>query len=122
MPVNIYRCRIGNGTRIGPFVEIQAGVSVGDGTVISSHAFICSGTRIGSRVFVGHSVVTCNDRWPVANNETYQCDPPVIEDDANIGSGAIILPGVVIGEGATVGAGAIVTKDVPPHTIVKGVH
>lgn len=122
MPVNIYRCKIGNGTRIGPFVEIQAGAVVGDGTVISSHSFICGGARIGSGVFIGHHVTTCNDRWPVANAALWECDPPTIEDNANVGSGAVILPGVIIGEGATVGAGAIVTKDVAPHTTVKGVY
>ena len=122
MPANIYRCKIGNGTRIGPFVEIQSAVIIGDGTVISSHSFICSGTRIGSRVFIGHGVQTCNDRWPVANNDLWDCEPPIIEDDVAIGSGSIILPGVIIGAGATIGAGAIITKDVPPNMTVTGVY
>jgi UDP-2-acetamido-3-amino-2,3-dideoxy-glucuronate N-acetyltransferase len=121
-PVNIYRCEIGNKVKIGPFVEIQGDVVVGDNTVISSHSFICAGTKIGSNVFIGHGVLTCNDRYPKAYNPGYLCQPPTIEDGANIGSGAIILPGVRICSGATVGAGCIVTKDVPAGATVYGKH
>lgn len=120
-PVNIYSCTIGDRVRIGPFVEIQRDAIIGDDTVISSHSFICGGCRIGSRVFVGHGVLTCNDRYPMANNPEYNCLPPTIEDDVALGSGCIILPGVRIGTGALIGAGAIVRNDVPDGLIVKGV-
>lgn len=120
-PVNIYRSKVGNYVRIGPFVEIQADVVIGDNTVLSSHSFICSGTKIGSNVFIGHGVMTCNDKHPVANNPDYRCDPPIIEDQVSVGSGAVILPGVRICAGAVIGAGAIVVKDVPPNCTVYGV-
>jgi UDP-2-acetamido-3-amino-2,3-dideoxy-glucuronate N-acetyltransferase len=119
-PINAYRCKVGNNVKIGPFVEIQADVVVGDCSVISSHSFICSGTKIGKNVFIGHGVLTCNDKYPVVNNADYKCEPPIIEDNASVGSGAVILPGVRIGAGATIGAGAVVAKDVERGTIVKG--
>lgn len=88
--------------------------------VIGSHSFICAGTKIGCDVFIGHGVVTCNDKYPVANNRAWICSPPTIDDGASIGSGAVILPGVTIGQGAIIGAGAIVTKDVPQMTVWIG--
>lgn len=121
-PVNIYRCKIGNHVRIGPFVEIQSDSVIGDGCVIGSHSFIASGTKIGSNAFIGHGVVTCNDRHPVPNNPQFKCEPPIIEDSASIGSGAIILPGVRIGSGAVVGAGAIVVRDVPAGGMAVGTY
>ena len=121
-PVNLYHCKIGNYVRLGPFIEIQNDAVVGEGTVISSHSFICAGCRIGRGVFVGHGVQTCNDRYPIANNREWFSEPPIIEDFASIGSGAIILPGVRIGERAIIGAGAVVTKNVPPGATIVGVH
>jgi len=117
-PSNIYRCRIGNNVRIGPFVEIQSDAVIGDDTVISSHCFLAGGTRVGSGVFLGHGVVTCNDKYPVANNPNFKLEPPVIEDGASIGSGVVILPGVTIGSGSIVGAGATIVSDVPANGIV----
>ena len=97
---------------MGPFVEIQKDVIIGDHTVIGSHSFIAAGTIIGKRVFVGHNVTTCNDKHPVANNRDWECKPPVIGHDVSIGSGAIILPNVAICRYAKIGAGAIITKDI----------
>jgi UDP-2-acetamido-3-amino-2,3-dideoxy-glucuronate N-acetyltransferase len=116
--VNLYRCRIGDYTTIGPFVEIQAGVVVGDECKVESHSFLCTGVTLGDEVFIGHGVMTTNDRYAVIGSA---CDwaKTVIEDGASIGSGAVLLP-VRIGRGAIVGAGAVVTKDVRAGAVVVG--
>jgi UDP-2-acetamido-3-amino-2,3-dideoxy-glucuronate N-acetyltransferase len=125
---NLYGCRIGSGTRIGTFVEIQRGAAIGSRCKIQSHTFICDGVHIGDGVFVGHGVTFINDRRPRAVNEDgsmqtdedWQLSETVVENGASIGSGATILCGVRIGGGAQVGAGAVVTKDVPPGSTVVG--
>lgn len=127
--VNLYGCRIGDGTRIGPFVEIQSGAQVGARCKISSHTFICEGVTIEDEVFVGHHVCFTNDLLPRATTDDgrlqtgqdWDLVPTRVHRRASIGSGAVILPGVVIGEGALIGAGAVVTMDVPAHTVVAGV-
>jgi acetyltransferase-like isoleucine patch superfamily enzyme len=127
--VNLYGCRIGDGTRIGPFVEIQRGAVVGGNCKISSHTFICEGVTIEDGVFVGHGVMFINDLYPRAVNAdgSLQTDadwtlvPTHVEAGASIGSNATILGGVRIGRGACVGAGAVVTRDVAPFTTVAGV-
>jgi acetyltransferase-like isoleucine patch superfamily enzyme len=126
--INLYGCRIGDNTKIGPFVEIQKGAAVGRNCKIQSHSFICEGVRIEDEVFVGHGVMFINDRYPRAATESgalqteadWQVVPTVIEKGASLGSNATILCGVTVGEGAVVGAGSVVTKDVPPHTVVAG--
>lgn len=118
-PVNIYRCVIGDHCRIGPFVEIQQDCVICDDVVIGSHTFLAAGTLIGSRTFLGHGVVTCNDRYPIANNRTWVCAPPSIGSDVSIGSGVIILPGVTIGNRAVIGAGMVVTKDIEAGATVR---
>lgn len=125
---NLYGCSVGSGTRVGPFVEIQRGASVGERCKIQSHTFICDGVEIQDEVFVGHGVVFINDRRPRASNASgellddseWLLEHTVVERAAAVGSGATILCGVRIGEGALVGAGAVVTKDVAPHTVVAG--
>jgi len=127
--VNLYGCRIGSGTRIGPFVEIQRGVSVGARCKISSHSFLCSGVTIEDGVFVGHGVMFINDIYPRAvtvggelqTEADWEMVPTRVEARASIGSNATILAGITIGEGALVGAGSVVTRDVPPGAIVAGV-
>src|SRR5262245_41368622 len=127
--VNLYGCRIGDRTRIGTFVEIQRGASIGRQCKISSHTFICDGVTIEDGVFVGHGVMFTNDRTPRAltadgdlqTDADWQLTPTRVARGASIGSHASILPGVTIGECALVGAGAVVTRDVPPYTIVVGV-
>lgn len=114
MPSNIYRCKIGNRVRIGPFVEIQDDCSIGDDSIIQSHAFIAGGTFIGKRCFIGHGVITCNDKHPVANNKNWTRLNPTISDDVSVGSGAVILPEIYIGSGSVIAAGAVVVRDVPP--------
>ena len=126
--VNLYGCRIGDRTRIGPFVEIQSGVSVGADCKISSHTFVCSGVEIADEVFVGHGVVFVNDKHPRATTdsgglqteEDWTMLRTRVERRVSIGSGAVVLGGVTLGAGALVGGGAVVTKDVAPGEIVVG--
>jgi acetyltransferase-like isoleucine patch superfamily enzyme len=125
---NLYSCRIGDGSRIGTFVEIQRGAEVGANCKIQSHTFICDGVTLEDDVFVGHGVTFVNDKRPRAVNERgelqrdddWQLLRTVVERGASIGSGATILGGVRIGRRALVGAGAVVTKDVPPAGTVAG--
>lgn len=119
--VNLYGCSIGDGSFVGPFVEIQQNASVGCDSRIQSHTFICEGVHIGNRVFVGHGVLFINDRHPKANNKNWTLEETFVEDDVSIGSGAIIMCGICLGKGCSIGCGAVVTKDVPPGETVIGV-
>ena len=127
--VNLYGCRIGDHTRIGAFVEVLRGAVIGAQCKISSHTFICDGVTIEDEVFVGHGVMFTNDLVPRAvslggalqTEADWQVVPTLVKRGASIGSNATIVAGVTIGEGALVGAGAVVTKDVPPYTVVVGV-
>jgi acetyltransferase-like isoleucine patch superfamily enzyme len=126
---NLYGCRIGDGTRIGTFVEIQRGAVVGARCKIQSHTFVCDGVTIGDGVFVGHGVMFVNDKRPAAtaaggallDEDDWTRLETVVEDGASIGSGAVVLGGVRIGAGALVGAGAVVTRDVAAGSTVAGV-
>ncbi len=126
--VNLYGCEVGAETRIGAFVEIQRGASIGERCKISSHSFICEGVTVEDEVFIGHGVVFINDRYPRATNpdgspkdgSDWRMEPTTVGRRASIGSGAIIMCGVTIGAGAIVGAGALVTRDVLPRAIVAG--
>ncbi len=126
--VNLYGCEIGDDTRIGTFVEIQKNAKIGKRCKIQSHTFICEGVTIEDEVMVAHGVMFINDRRPAAVNSDgrlqseadWECIPTLVKKGAGIGSNATIMCGVTIGEGALVGAGAVVTKDVPPYTVVAG--
>jgi acetyltransferase-like isoleucine patch superfamily enzyme len=126
---NLYGCSIGAGTRIGPFVEIQRGVSIGARCKVQSHTFVCEGVTIEDEVFVGHGVMFVNDKLPRATTESGELQgaddwtllETVVERGASLGSGCVVLGGVRVGAGALVGAGAVVTKDVPPRAVVAGV-
>jgi UDP-2-acetamido-3-amino-2,3-dideoxy-glucuronate N-acetyltransferase len=126
--VNLYGCEIGDGTKIGSFVEIQRGVRVGRNCKISSHSFICEGVTIEDEVFIGHGVNFINDKYPRATteggqlqtDEDWTVERTSVRRRASIGTGATILSGVEIGEGATVGAGAVVTRSVPAGSTVVG--
>jgi acetyltransferase-like isoleucine patch superfamily enzyme len=126
---NVYGCTVGDDSRIGTFVEIQRGASIGARCKIQSHTFICEGVEIQDEVFVGHGVVFINDKFPRATGdegalqteEDWSLLRTVVGRRASIGSGAIVLGGITIGAGATVGAGAVVTRDVAPGQVVAGV-
>ncbi|MBA3657540.1 MAG: N-acetyltransferase [Gemmatimonadaceae bacterium] len=127
--VNLYGCTIGEGTRIGAFVEIQQGAQVGARCKISSHTFICEGVTIEDEVFVGHGVMFINDRKPRATSESgelkggddWTCENTLVKKGASIGSGAVVMCGITIGRNALLGAGAVVTHDVADDTTVAGV-
>jgi UDP-2-acetamido-3-amino-2,3-dideoxy-glucuronate N-acetyltransferase len=126
---NLYGCSIGGETRIGPYVEVQRGATIGARCKIQSHTFVCDGVTIEDEVFVGHGVMFINDKTPRATTEGGELQTEedwtlmatVVERRAAIGSGAVVLGGVRIGAGALVGAGAVVTKDVAPGEVVAGV-
>ena len=126
--VNLYGCEVDDDTKIGCFVEIQKNAKIGKYCKISSHTFICEGVTIEDNVFVGHSVVFINDTYPRATNlngelkseEDWKVEYILVKKGASIGSNSTILSNVTIGENAIVGAGSVVTKDVPPNTIVAG--
>jgi acetyltransferase-like isoleucine patch superfamily enzyme len=126
--INLYGCEIGDESKIGAFVEIQKNATVGRRCKVSSHTFVCEGVTIEDEVFIGHGVTFTNDTYPRATTaggelqtaQDWKVEPTLVKKGASIGSGATILCNVVIGEGAIVGAGAVVTRDVPPGTIVIG--
>lgn len=126
--VNLYGCEIGDDSRIGTFVEIQAGAKVGARCKVSSHSFLCEGVTLEDEVFIGHGVMFTNDRYPRAANADgsvkgsadWSCQATRVETGASVGSGSTILAGVTIGRHAMVGAGSVVTRDVPPFTVVAG--
>ena len=126
--INLYGCEIGDDSKVGAFVEIQKNSSVGKRCKISSHTFICEGVTIEDNVFIGHGVMFINDSYPRATAATgalqteadWRVEKTVVKKGASIGTGVTILANLCIGENAIVGAGSVVTKDVPPNTIVAG--
>ena len=118
-PVNMYGCSVGDNCKIGPFVEIQKGVIIGSDTTVSSHSFICSDVNIGNSVFIGHGVMFINDKFDSPTIKDWVLRSTSIGDRVRIGSNATILP-VCIGENSIIGAGSVVTKDVPPNSVVYG--
>ena len=126
--VNAYGCTINDGTKVGSFVEIQKGATIGKNCKISSHSFICEGVHIRDNVFIGHNVTFINDRYPRSVNPDgsmqtdadWHVEDTIIEKGASIGSSVTILCGITIGENAVVGAGSVVTKNVLPNTVVAG--
>jgi UDP-2-acetamido-3-amino-2,3-dideoxy-glucuronate N-acetyltransferase len=125
---NLYGCEIGDDVKIGTFVEIQKGVRIGSRCKISSHTFICEGVTLEDEVFVGHHVVFTNDRYPRATagngqlqtEADWECIPTLVKRGVSIGSNVTLLCGITVGENAMIGAGSVVTKDVPPNTVVAG--
>jgi acetyltransferase-like isoleucine patch superfamily enzyme len=126
--INLYGCEIGDGSRVGAFVEIQKNAKVGRSCKISSHSFICEGVTIEDNVFIGHGVTFINDFYPRATTpegglqteKDWKVQPTLVKKGASIGSGATILSNLVIGENALIGAGSVVTHDVPNNAIVAG--
>jgi acetyltransferase-like isoleucine patch superfamily enzyme len=126
---NLYGCRVGDETKIGPFVEIQQNVVIGARCKVQSHTFICTGVALEDEVFVGHGTMFVNDKFPAATtedgalktDEDWELSRTFVERRAALGSGVVVLGGVRIGAGALVGAGAVVTRDVAPGEVVSGV-
>jgi acetyltransferase-like isoleucine patch superfamily enzyme len=126
--VNLYGCTIGDGSKIGTFVEIQKNSFIGKNVKVSSHTFICEGVHIEDNVFVGHNVSFINDKYPRSANADgtlqteadWQVVKTIVKKGASIGTSSTILCGVTIGENAIIGAGSVVTKDVPANTVVAG--
>jgi acetyltransferase-like isoleucine patch superfamily enzyme len=126
--INLYGCKIGDNTKIGPFVEVQKNATIGARCKISSHTFICEGVAIEDEVFVGHGVMFINDKYPKASTDTgtlqteedWEVIPTLIKKGASIGSNATILCGVTVGSGSIIGAGSVVLHDVPDNVIVAG--
>src|SRR3954468_9499099 len=126
--VNAYGCSIDDGSKIGAFVEIQKGVTIGKNCKISSHTFICEGVHVEDNVFIGHNVTFINDKFPRSTNADgsmqtdaeWKLEETRIKKGASIGSSVTILCGVTIGENAIVGAGSVVTKNVPAKAVVAG--
>lgn len=127
--VNLYGCTIGDNTKVGTFVEIQKNAVIGNNCKISSHTFICEGVNIEDNVFIGHNVTFINDKFPRSTAEDgsmqtendWKVVETFVKKGASVGSSATVLCGITIGENSIIGAGAVVTKDVPPNTIVGGV-
>jgi acetyltransferase-like isoleucine patch superfamily enzyme len=126
--VNLYGCTIGDGSKVGTFVEIQKNAVIGRNVKISSHTFVCEGVQIQDNVFVGHNVSFINDKYPRSANADgslqteadWQVVPTLVKKGASIGTSVTVLCGVTIGENAIVGAGSVVTKDVPDNAVVAG--
>ena len=111
------RTRIDDGTLVGSFCDIGKEVVIGRNCSIQAHATISNGCKIGDSVFIAPNTSLLNDKYPKSALLT----PPIIEDNAVVGGGVTVLPGVVIGKKAVVAGGSVVSKDVPPNTVVKGV-
>ena len=126
--VNLYGCIIGDGTRIGAFVEIQKGAKIGTNCKISSHSFICEGVDIRDNTFIGHNVTFINDKYPSAVNseekpqseKDWSVVPTLVKEGVAIGSGSTIMCGVTVGAKVLIGAGSVVTKDIPDNEIWAG--
>lgn len=121
-PVNLYECQIGEGCFIGPFVEIQKGVEIGENTKIQSHTFVCELVKIGSGCFVGHGVMFINDLFKEggpANGDVTKWAKTAIGDNVSLGSNSTILP-VNICSNVVIGAGSVVTKDIVEPGVYAG--
>lgn len=126
--INLYGCTIGDNTKIGAFVEVQKNAIIGRNCKISSHTFVCEGVVIEDNAFIGHNVTFINDRYPRATTaggelqteQDWNVSGTLVQKGASIGSSSTLLCGITVGEGAIVGAGSVVTKDVPPYSIVAG--
>ena len=121
-PVNLYECTIGDNCFIGPFVEIQKGVVIGNNCKIQSHAFICELVTISDNCFIGHGVMFINDKFksgkPAGGNRELW-EPTNIGNNVAIGSNATIMP-VDICDGTIIGAGSVVTKNIDVPGVYAG--
>ncbi|MDH4028329.1 MAG: acetyltransferase [Nitrospirota bacterium] len=112
--------KIGNNVVVGSGVVIDGNMNIGDRVKIETNAYIPAHTRIGNDVFIGPNVVMANDKYPQKMRGTYKPAGPLIEDNVSIGANSTILPEIIIGTGSFVAAGTVVTKNIPPRSLVKG--
>jgi UDP-2-acetamido-3-amino-2,3-dideoxy-glucuronate N-acetyltransferase len=117
--VNIFGCSIGEGSFVGPFVEITRNTVIGRNCIIESHSFICDSVTLEDDVFIGHGVMFTNDLYPRVK-VAVDFFKTLLKKGCSIGSNATIIAGIIIGEYSVIGAGAVVVKDVPPYSIVAG--
>ena len=117
---NIYGCELKDNVFIGPFVEVQKNVTIGENSRIQSHSFICEGVDIGKNVFIGHNVNTINDNLPKVNNKNWVVEKITIRDNVSIGTGSTIMGNVTIGENSIIGANSLVTTDIPYNEVWVG--
>ncbi len=121
-PANVYECRLDDDVFVGPFVEIQKGVSIGARTRIQSHSFVCELVKIGDDCFIGHGVMFVNDVFakggPARGDQTLWRSTD-IGNRVSIGSNATIMP-VRICDDTVIGAGAVVTKDIDTPGVYAG--
>jgi acetyltransferase-like isoleucine patch superfamily enzyme len=120
-PANLYECTLGDDVFVGPFCEIQRGVTIGPRTRVQSHTLVCELVEIGADCFIGHGVVFTNDllRGGPAGGDRDKWQPTTVGDHVSIGSNATILP-VTIAPGTVIGAGAVVTKDITEQGVYVG--
>ena len=121
-PVNLYECTIGDNTKIGPFVEIQNGATIGINCSIQSHSFICAKVTIGHYCFIGHGVMFTNDVFkngkPDPNPDNWK--ETIIANHVTIGSGVTLLPIIISAINVVIGAGSVVTKDITQSGVYFG--
>jgi acetyltransferase-like isoleucine patch superfamily enzyme len=117
---NIYGCELKDNVFIGPFVEVQKNVTIGENSRVQSHSFICEGVDIGKNVFIGHNVNTINDKSPKVNNENWVVEKIIIRNNVSIGTGSTIMGNVTIGENSIIGANSLVTTDIPYNEVWIG--
>ena len=123
LPANQYGCAVGDGVFVGPFVEIQKGVTIGARTRVQSHSFICELVTIGEDCFIGHGVMFTNDVFAdggPARGDTTLWKSTAIGNRVSIGSNVTILP-VDICDDVVIGAGAVVTRNIEKAGIYAGV-
>ena len=111
---------LGRYVPVGPGTVVDGNVDIADFVKIETNCYICTHVSIGTRVFIGPGVVFTNDKYPLKDRDNYKPVGPIIEEFVTIGAASVVLPGVTIGRGSFVAAGSVVTKDVPPQTIVRG--
>jgi UDP-2-acetamido-3-amino-2,3-dideoxy-glucuronate N-acetyltransferase len=117
--VNIFGCEIGDGSFVGPFVEITRGTVIGRNCTIESHSFLCDRVTLEDDVFIGHGVMFTNDLYPRSGRQVVRIST-LVKAGCSVGSNATIVPGVTLGEYSVIGAGAVITTDVPAFAIVAG--
>lgn len=121
-PSNLYECSLGDDVFVGPFVEIQKGVMIGDRSRVQSHSFICELVEIGSDCFIGHGVMFINDRLAdggPAGGDRSKWESTTIGSHVSIGSNSTLLP-VSICDGSVIGAGSVVTRDITEPGVYAG--